>query len=514
MTDALELRILICTPHAKDASLASSALEQAGFSCTICRNLGELMEQIHRGVGAVLTVEEALPDLVSSTLLDYVSTQATWSDLPILMLTKSGSELTWAHNAYEGLGNLTLLERPVRAPTLLTAARSALRARQRQYEIRLADQRKDEFLAMLGHELRNPLAPISAAASMLELVPDDSSRVRLASRIIARQVGHMTNLINDLLDVARVTRGLITLDKQALDLRDILSEAVEQVRPLIDERRHRLALHLPPETASVLGDRKRLVQVVVNILNNASKYTPEGGEIDARLDVHDKEVRLDITDNGIGMAPELIAHAFDLFAQAERTSDRSQGGLGLGLALVKNLVESHGGKVSASSGGIGKGSTFSISLSRLAEALPAQNGSDMQQLLPMSATPLRIMVVDDNRDAANTLQMFLNMAGHKTLVEYAAHDAIERAGEISPDVYLLDIGLPDMDGLQLARTLRAMPEASASTFIAITGYSQELDREKSRDAGFDHHFVKPIDTPQLLALLAQIDAPSQERDLS
>jgi signal transduction histidine kinase/ActR/RegA family two-component response regulator len=418
----------------------------------------------------------------------------------------------WERSAYEGLGNHTLLERPVRAPTLLSAVRSALRARQRQYEIRLADQRKDEFLAMLGHELRNPLAPISAAASILEMAANDSKRVVQASKIIARQVSHMTHLIDDLLDVARVTRGLITLDKQALDLRDILSEAVEQVRPLINQRGHHLSLHLPPEAASVQGDRKRLVQVVVNILNNAAKYTPEGGKINARLTVQEHEVTLEVKDNGIGMAPELIEHAFDLFAQAERTSDRSQGGLGLGLALVKNLVESHGGKVNAFSEGVGKGSTFTISLARLAAAAPVQtNGADMEKLIAADGKSLQIMVVDDNRDAANTLKMFLNMAGHDVLIEYAAQDAIERAKVTSPHVYLLDIGLPDMDGLELARTLRAMPRANSPTLIAITGYSQELDREKSRDAGFDHHFVKPIDTSQLLALLSQIDAAPAEQ---
>jgi signal transduction histidine kinase/ActR/RegA family two-component response regulator len=510
MANAQELRILICTPHAKDAALACSALEQAGFSCGICRNFVQLMEEIDRGVGAVLTVEEALPDPASTALLEYLAAQPTWSDLPILMLTKPGSELIWAHSAYEGLGNLTLLERPVRSPTLLSAVRSALRARQRQYEIRLADQRKDEFLAMLGHELRNPLAPISAAASMLELTAEDSKRVKQASKIIARQVSHMTHLIDDLLDVARVTRGLITLDKQALDLRDILSEAVEQVRPLINQRRHHLSLHLPPEAASVQGDRKRLVQVVVNILNNAAKYTPEDGTIDARLTVHEHEVTLQIKDNGIGMAPELIEHAFDLFAQAERTSDRSQGGLGLGLALVKNLVESHGGKVSASSEGLGHGSTFTIALTRLAVPHTQTDSADVERFVAAGGKPLQIMVVDDNRDAANTLKMFLNMAGHEVLVEYAARDAIARAGIISPHVYLLDIGLPDMDGLELARTLRTMPKASSSTLIAITGYSQELDREKSRDAGFDHHFVKPIDTSQLLALLSQISGVSAE----
>jgi signal transduction histidine kinase/ActR/RegA family two-component response regulator len=511
MIENPELRILICTPQPKDGALASSALTQAGFHCMVCGNLSELVQEIRKGAGAVLTVEEALPDRTSALLIECLSAQPTWSDLPILVLTKAGSELIWAHSAYEGLGNLTLLERPVRAPTLLTAVRSALRARQRQYETRLADQRKDEFLAMLGHELRNPLAPISAAASLLELAATDPERVRHASKIIARQVNHMTNLINDLLDVARVTRGLITLDKQPLDLRDILSEAIEQVRPLINERRHQLTLHLPPDAAPMLGDRKRLVQVVVNILNNASKYTPEGGHISVQLQVQEHDIRLDISDDGIGMAPDLITHAFDLFAQAERSSDRSQGGLGLGLALVKNLVESHGGKVSAISEGLGRGSTFSICLSRLPASPPLCRDEETEHLTVPDSKSLRIMVVDDNRDAANTLQTFLSMAGHEVLVEYAAQEAIAKARSRVPHVYLLDIGLPDMDGLQLARRLRALPQAAKAVLIALTGYSQEMDRERSREAGFDHHFVKPINMLQLLTLLTQIDAPPTPR---
>jgi signal transduction histidine kinase len=505
MTDPAEQRILICAPFGKDAELAGRALENAGFSCFICKSPAELLRELGKGAGAVLTAEEALPSGASSASLhDYLAGQPTWSDLPILVLTKSGGDSPWIKGAYERLGNLTLLERPVRSSTLISAARSALRARLRQYEIRLADQRKDEFLAMLAHELRNPLAPISAAAQLLGLVSSDAERVKQASEIIVRQVGHMTNLIDDLLDVARVTRGLVTLDKELLDIRHILSEAVEQVGPMISARRHHLVLHLPPDAAPVLGDRKRLVQVVANLLNNASKYTPEEGNIVVRLQVVADDVVLEVSDNGIGIAPEMVSRVFDLFAQAERTPDRSQGGLGLGLALVKNLVASHGGNVHARSDGLGKGSTFMVRLPRVTSPSATDDNRTAKRAASDSVQPLRIMVVDDNADAADTLEMLLHATGHDVAVEYAATSAIERARRTLPQVCLLDVGLPDMDGNELARRLRAMPETASAILIAVTGYGQEQDRKKSIGAGFDYHFIKPVDTAKLLSLLEKI----------
>jgi signal transduction histidine kinase len=497
-------RILICAPLGKDAELSCTVLEKAGLACCVCKDLAVLLEELRKGAGAVLAVEEVLPPAASLPLSDYIANQPAWSDVPILVLTKPGGNSPWITGAYQRLGNLTLLERPVRASTLISAARSTLRARQRQYEIRKADKRKDEFLAMLGHELRNPLAPIGAAAEILQLLPGDREKVKRAGEIIARQVGHMTSLIDDLLDVARVTRGLIALDALPVDIRHILQEAVEQVSPLIRTRRHHLALHLPPDAAPVRGDRKRLIQVVANILNNASKYTPEGGNIEVRLQVLANEVVLQISDNGIGMAPEVVLHVFDLFAQAERASDRSQGGLGLGLSLVHSLVESHGGTVHAASAGLGKGSTFTVRLPYLPEsALDAARPSASRAVLHR-AVPLRVMVVDDNADAANTLEMLLDATGYDVSVEYSAQAAVERAGSMSPQVCLLDIGLPDMDGNQLAQRLRAMPQTAHAILIAVTGYGQEPDRKKTTAAGFDHHFVKPVDTAKLLTLLARL----------
>lgn len=498
-----EQRILICAPFGKDAVLACAVLERAGMSCCVCKDFAALMEELDEGAGALLVVEELLTTVDSAALVHYIASQPGWSDLPVLVLMKSGLSSPWIPHAYDRLGNPTLLERPVRASTLISAARSALRARSRQFEIRKADNSKDEFLAMLGHELRNPLAPIGAAAQLLEIVATDPERVRHASRIIARQVGHMTSLIDDLLDVARVTRGLITLDHESLDLRYILSEAVEQVNPSLRAKKHQLALHLPPEPATVLGDRKRLIQVVTNILSNASKYTPDGGSIAARLQVNAGEVVLAISDNGIGMTSAVVGRIFELFAQAERTPDRSQGGLGLGLSLVRSLVESHGGSVSAQSEGLGKGSVFTIRLPFTA-SVPASSETTPAGLQASSifVTPLNIMVVDDNMDAADAMHLMLAAVGHNVAVCYTAASALEQAAKAMPQVFLLDIGLPDMDGAELARQLRRLQSTKAAVLIAVTGYGQEKDRKKSADAGFDHHLVKPVQMNDVLTILA------------
>lgn len=504
MTCLKSQRILICAPLGKDAELALRVLKNAGLTCCICKTLLELMAELREGAGAILTVEEALTVSASTPLIKYLAAQPNWSDLPILVLTKNGSDAPWVKGAYEQFGNLTFLERPVRAPTLTSAVRSALRARLRQYEIQLSDQRKDEFLAMLAHELRNPLAPISSAAQLLTLVSANEEKVKKTSEIIARQVAHMTNLVDDLLDVARVTRGLIALEQERLDIRHILAEAVEQVNPQVSVRRQHLTLHLSPDAAPVLGDRKRLVQVVTNLLNNASKYTPESGNITVRLQVLADEIKLEVADDGIGISPEMVTRVFDLFAQAERTSDRSQGGLGLGLALVKSLVASHGGRVHAVSAGPGKGSQFTVYLPRQVDSCGELTQTEIDNHQPPSAFQLlRLMLVDDNKDAADSLAMLLDAAGHKVWVEYSALKAIELARTTVPQICILDIGLPDMDGNQLASRLRAMPETANAILIAVTGYSQARDRTKSIAAGFDHHFVKPVDVPKLLAVLEE-----------
>ncbi|GHA76921.1 hybrid sensor histidine kinase/response regulator [Cognatilysobacter bugurensis] len=370
-----------------------------------------------------------------------------------------------------------------------------------EQETRDADRRKDEFLAMLAHELRNPLAPIRAAADLLSLPSSDLARVRSTSAIISRQVGHLTSLVDDLLDVSRVTRGLVLLETELVDMKRVVSEAVEQARPLVEARGHSLTVHLPPDAANVRGDRKRLVQVLSNLLNNAAKYTPEGGRVRVAMEVESAHVSVTVSDNGIGMSADMTSHAFKLFAQAERTSDRTQGGLGIGLALVRSLVELHDGTVSAKSAGADKGSEFTICLPRIATTKDAP--PVVRSTLPKAAvTPLRVLVVDDNEDAADMLAMFLEALGHATFVEYGSRQGLARALAEQPDACLLDIGLPDMDGNALARQLRADSRTADTVLIAVTGYGQEFDRASTCDAGFDHHLVKPLDPSVLAGLLA------------
>jgi PAS domain S-box-containing protein len=365
-----------------------------------------------------------------------------------------------------------------------------------------ADRRKDEFLAMLAHELRNPIAPISMAAQLLMGAPGDEARVRQISQVIARQVGHMVSLVDDLLDVSRVTRGLVALEQHALDLNTLLPDAVEQVRPLMDARRHTLLVQPSAEPACICADRLRIVQIAANLLTNAAKYTPEGGHVTLAVRLLPHDVELTVSDNGIGIAPELLPRVFDLFTQAERSPDRSQGGLGLGLALVRSLTELHKGTVAADSGGTGQGSVFSVRLPRL-DIAAVDVRAIPRRLAALPGRALRILLVDDNIDAADTLAAYLAGLGHEVEVRHDARSALALLDAGLPDVCIFDIGLPETDGYTLARQLRALPGGRACKLLALSGYGQERDQDAAEQAGFDQYFVKPVDTGSLAALLAQ-----------
>lgn len=498
----MERRVVIHSPTGKDARLIAQVLEKNSIECIIC-DARSVTNVLSIGGGALIVADEALTPEFIRSLRQYLNSQATWSDLPILILTSRSHYASEISTLYPELGNVTLLERPVKSLTLVSAAASALRARGRQYEIREIDRRKDEFLAMLAHELRNPLAPVAAASELLKVPTISGERIRQTSEIISRQVRHMTGLIDDLLDVSRVSRGLVSLDKVEVDVRHVINNALEQVRPLIENRHQRLTVQTTPDSTFVNGDQKRLVQIVANVLNNATKYTPEGGDIELALDATEFEIILSVVDTGIGMNEAVISRVFDMFSQAETTPDRSQGGLGIGLALVKSLVDLHGGSVDAFSEGSGTGSRFTIRLPRVLESV--------EPYAPLHAKPSsepakgrKILLVDDNVDAAQMLGMFLEMAGYEVIIENSALAAIARAALELPDVCLLDIGLPDMDGTQLARVLRGAHDTAHATLIAITGYGQDGDRQKTSAAGFDHHFVKPVDMSELMDALAAL----------
>jgi CheY-like chemotaxis protein/two-component sensor histidine kinase len=362
-------------------------------------------------------------------------------------------------------------------------------------------QRKDEFLAMLSHELRNPLSAIFNALHILRLQDPENPIQQKARIILERQVGQLAHLVDDLLEVSRVITGRIQLHQERLEMRGIVERERESARPLIDQRKHQLSVSLPAEPIWLQGDPTRLEQVVVNLLNNAAKYTDQGGQIRLTAQQEGGEVVLRVRDTGVGIAPALLPRIFDLFTQADRTLDRSQGGLGIGLSLVQRLVELHGGTVEAHSAGLGQGSEFLV---RLPALFPASESIAPLETAKQPVHTSRVLVVDDNMDAADMLVVMLQMFGHEVQATYSGQTALETAVAYQPDCVLLDIGLPDMNGYEVARHLRQQPQTKDVRLIAMTGYGQESDRQSTQEAGFDHHFVKPADPQKLQDLLATL----------
>jgi PAS domain S-box-containing protein len=366
----------------------------------------------------------------------------------------------------------------------------------------LADQRKDEFLAMLAHELRNPLAPIRNAVQLLKIQAATDPRLAWSCNTIDRQVTHMARLLDDLLDVARIMQGKIRLNIERLELTDIVNNALETSHSLIESRGQELIISQTMHSQWINGDRVRLAQVLSNLLNNASKYTDEGGKITLSIMREDTEIVIEIRDTGIGIAPDILPHIFDLFTQADHSLAHSQGGLGIGLTLVRQLVEIHGGTVSAASAGIGKGSSFTVRLPASMMTLSATKSALTKSTLPMPKR--RILIVDDYADAAESLMMVLEAEGHQIEIADCGMKAIEQAQVFQPQVVLLDIGLPDLNGYEVAKRLRTLPETRDAILIALTGYGKPEDLEFSKAAGFNHYLLKPLDFEKLSSLLASI----------
>jgi signal transduction histidine kinase len=363
-------------------------------------------------------------------------------------------------------------------------------------ELRDADRRKDEFLAMLAHELRNPLAPIRTAAEVIARRVTTDVSVQRAADVVRRQATQLTRIVDDLLDVSRISMGHITLQREALLMSEVIDHAAETVAPLWREKQHQISTSASLEPLYVAGDLARLVQTFGNVMTNAAKYTGPGGSIGIKVTGTADTVIVAISDTGAGMSPEFMPHIFDLFAQADRTLDRAQGGLGIGLSVVKKLVEMHGGTIVAHSEGLGRGSEFVIRLPRV----PAPAGR-AEAAASSKVKPLRVLIVDDNEDAANSLSELLKLDGHQTQPVYSALDALALAQEFDPEVVLLDIGLPMMDGFEVARRMRQSPSRKHTKIIALTGYGQAEDRERAQSAGFDAHLVKPVDFDVLTKLL-------------
>ncbi|GEJ57092.1 ATP-binding response regulator [Anaeromyxobacter diazotrophicus] len=493
--EASSERLLVLAPTGRDAELALEVLRGAGLEGEACRGMAPLCEALEAGAGAALLAEEVLSPAQAALLTAWVARQPPWSDLPVLIFTSQGGPLDLRGPALARLGtlgNVTLLDRPLRRMMLVSAARAALRARRRQYAARdvLAAQRRsmtarDQFLAMLGHELRNPLGAITLAAQVMERKGGADAR---QLGVVQRQAAQLGRLVDDLLDVARVTSGKITLERRPLDLGELVTRSLEALEPVAAARPVAFAFRPPGEPLAVEGDPARLEQVVANLVRNAIKYTAPGGHVEVALARDGSDAVLVVRDDGIGIAPDHLAHVFDLFMQVPTTLDRSQGGLGLGLTVTRTLVAMHGGAITVESAGVGRGSTFTARL----PLLPA--GQEAPAAGAQRAPPLRrrrVLVVDDGEDNRAVMQMCLEGLGQEVRVASDGPSAVAQALAEPFEVILVDIGLPQLDGYEVARRIRSAL-GRAPFLVAATGYGQPEDRQRSLDAGFDFHLTKPI----------------------
>ncbi len=502
--------MLVFAPSGRDAVLATQVLEQGGMSATICASVDELMAAIGEGAGGALVAQEALSLPVIAALASALRNQPPWSDFPLIIFmprTASAFENRKALEAFADLGNVTALEKPIHPLTMVSAARAALRARTRQYAARAAlEQReqdvrqRDQFLALLGHELRNPLGALRNASKLLER--DTASLPRLPSSlaIIDRQIDTLTLLVDDLLDVARVTSGKISLKLSPIDLSALARNLVAEADRNSRERRLRLSVDAPASPVVVMGDRLRLEQVINNLLTNALKYTPPGGRIDVVVADGDPAL-LRVVDTGVGISAEVLPSIFEPFTQAPQTLDRAQGGMGLGLSVVRALVRLHGGEVVASSAGAGRGTAFTVCLPSVRGAAAALTPEPNTASVVAPSPPRHILIVEDSDDNRESLQELLEAQGHRVDTAMDGEQGVERAIAGHPEVALVDIGLPRLDGYEVARRIRAAG-GSDIFLVALTGYGQPEDRTRAAAAGFDVHMTKPINFNNLHKILS------------
>lgn len=497
----MERRIVICAPTGQDAALTARVFRSVNIGNIVCRDTGELLEQLPRGAGALLLAEEVISGLAMRPLAEYVASQPTWSDIPILLLTRSGADSLDVRRAVDRLGNVTLMERPVRTIALISAARSAIRARERQYQVRDADQRKDEFLATLAHELRNPLAPIRTSMGILQHLHPDSEAVTRLRNVVDRQVTHLTRLVDDLLDVARITSGKVVLKKDRITLQSVVNHALEISSSSMEAKKHRIEVNEPDNDYLLDADHARLVQSVANLLVNAAKFTPPQGHIVLRTQVHGDTVTFSVRDNGIGLEPVSLTRIFDLFAQTPVPGEAPTG-LGIGLSLARQFAEMHGGRLHAVSDGLGRGSEFVLTLPVVVGKTQGPPSEAVTVVAPAVSGRLRkVLVVDDNVDAADTLNALLGMDGFAVSTVYDGVAAVAQTRAAAPDIVIMDIGMPGMDGYDAARLIRQQPGGDRILLIALTGWGQSNDKRRASEAGFDHHLVKPVDYELLMQCL-------------
>ncbi|HEY7929422.1 MAG TPA: ATP-binding protein [Steroidobacteraceae bacterium] len=517
-------RVLILPPTRRDGEVTRELLQRSGLSSVVCQDAALLAQAMQAGAGALLLTDAALSSPGFEQVLEQLGTQPAWSDMPVVLLCAPDMYPSVGEHLMVRLTNVTVLDRPSSARALVSGVQAAIRGRCRQYQtreqllalqaaeealrgrerqleslaeqLRRADRLKDEFLAMLAHELRNPLAPIRNASELLERTLPLDPQLHAHVAILRRQANQLSRLVDDLLDVSRITRGRIELHREILDVRSIIDQAIESIEPLIRQRAQQVRVTGVRPGQFVCGDRARLVQCLGNLLNNAAKYTDAGGHIDIEVHAPANRVHVRVRDDGVGISAELLPQVFELFVQGDRSLDRSQGGLGIGLSVVRRLVEMHEGSVTAHSDGVGRGASFELILPLVPAPLHQGAPADLRR-----GAGKRILVVDDNVDAADSLALILSYEGHRATTVYTAADALKQAfTEFDPHVILLDIGMPGMDGYEVARRLRS--GGSTAQLIALTGYGRGEDVKRAKAEGFDLHMVKPVDIPTLLQRLA------------
>lgn len=504
---AHELRVLLKLVTDKDAAIVVPLLARSGIEARACPDAATLANEMTTGVGTVVIAEELLDDPDFGPVLLSLQSQAPWSDLPFIIAARSDLESPAMTQAIEKLGNVTVLERPMRVSTFVSTVRSALAARKRQYQLRStldglreADQRKTEFLATLAHELRNPLAPVRTALTIVSTQQVEPEKLQALYAMMDRQVTHMVRLIDDLMEVSRISQGKITLRTAVIALDSVVRDAAEVTRPLLVAANQTLTLDLPPEPCHVNGDAVRLTQVITNLLNNASKFTPAEGSISVSMQADEDFVRVHVRDSGIGIPEDMLEAVFGMFVQIRGSSRGEQAGLGVGLTLVRGLVELHGGRVGVASAGTDAGTTVTVELPRIAAPVRPNATSSSTDEFNVGEGH-RIVVVDDNRDAADSLAQLFAAMGAEVSVAYGGQAALDIMSTAPPSIGFIDIGMPDMDGYELAARIRDVDTFSSTVLVALTGWGQAADRERILSSGFDHHLIKPADVQQLTRLL-------------
>lgn len=479
-----------------------------------------LVKAVEAGAGAILISDAAIRRDHMAPLLDFLARQPPWSDLPVILVANN-ERPAWLPK--QGFLNVAILRQPVHLDTMLSVVRTALKSRERQYqvrdllveqekskeELRQADRRKDEFLATVAHEIRNPLSPIRSALDLMELSGRSLHNERELVEIMNRQVRQLTNIVDDMLDVSRIAAGKFRLVKDTIDLRKAVEAGIEASRPFIEQSQQSLSVELGEQPIYVDGDSSRIAQCVANLLNNAAKYTPPEGSVTVTVEVADGNAELSVRDTGIGLSADQIDSVFELFRQHDVDRERGQAGMGIGLTLVKRLLDLHAGTIEVHSDGIDQGAVFTIRLP-IVTHLQEFDSQQIQKEESSKVRSFRILLVEDTRAVRVLTQRLLEAMGHRVSVAVDGVDGLEKALELKPDVVLSDVMMPRMSGLQLAEKLREDQSFERTLLVALSGYGQNDDHQRALAAGFNRHLTKPVDAAALGEMLAEFDQRTKE----